>query len=251
MGLWPLILGTSDWRREDLVSSWVTGWHTLNETASGTNTGRRGAASSVGTTLDNLLTKDIDKRQFTEFKVSWVYVVRFVVLRTFVLQLWFLWKHGSCFYLLHRSSYSSCWVAELESRGTSLKTGVSALSLKCSHPWKIMANAKWVSDKREVYQEFKQAPDGCWDESSRSLSDGWIEDGRAEFRFCLSRFSFFVFAHLCYIASIAQDLLHCTFTPCCYYTAICPELSFLTGKRIQFSSLWQCLANMCVFWHMY
>lgn len=42
---------------------------------------------------------------------------------------------------------------------------------------------KWVPDKHGVHQEFKQAPDGSWEESSCGLEDEWIEDGKADFGF--------------------------------------------------------------------
>lgn len=113
-----------------------------------------------------------------------------------------LWKHGYAFIICTthctpKLGRGVLTLAQWESRGTYLKTGVSTLSLKWGHPWKTMAYPKWVPDKHGVHQEFKQAPDGNWEESSSASRDGWIEDGSWLQIVFLSAF---VFELLCCIA---------------------------------------------------
>lgn len=128
------------------------------------------------------------------------------------------------------------------------KTGVPALSLKCAHLWKPMAYPKWVPDIHGVHQEFKQAPDGSWEESSRSLRDGWIEDGRADFRFCSFHLSF-LFLLFSLIVSL---LLNLTFSPL-PLSVVSTRPSALTGgvllMRISAMYSWNVKICFCMQWH--
>lgn len=69
---------------------------------------------------------------------------------------------------------------------------------------------KWVPDKHGVHQEFKQAPDGSWEESSCGLEDEWIEDGKADFGFLFV----LVFVYFSLLTCRAFNLLlFCNITP--------------------------------------
>lgn len=136
----------------------------------------QGRTSSFGTTLDNLLKEDIGEREFTEFKVSQVsrsfWVIGLV---------WFPLADVHLATLVTRFIFVEPATALLPTPmlGQDSLTPVQlkyiaenrwpAVSLMCAHPWKTMAYPKWVPDKRGEHHNFKQAPDGSWEESSRDL----------------------------------------------------------------------------------